>query len=269
MCKFTCTATHSEARETVTPTFKASLYLLAERGAIDITLELHDVLSRCCLCYMCYEVCEHKIDVPLTLIYAKSEIFAKGFAPKINLSWEFDVKNGNGKTLLAEHDGIWDKLAEKMGFGLARISCLFEPMSLGDMDELLKRLKVIDEAAEKIVVPCTDCLFAIKKGKELLGYSFKSEVEHLAKVLNLNWLKNLGDNMIIHPPCSRWLDMNWDGLKVLEGICGGGGGYWKFTDKPARELIRKARGQVVVLASDCYKALKRVSNNVSLVSELL
>lgn len=81
LCRFACTVTNAEVRETVTPTTKMNLMHLVREGAIDYTPDVAEITYHCTGCRLCRAYCKHRTDVAETMIAAREEAVKFGVCP--------------------------------------------------------------------------------------------------------------------------------------------------------------------------------------------
>ncbi len=81
LCRFACTVTNAEMRETVTPTTKMNLLHLVREGAIDFTADVAEIAYHCTGCRLCRAYCKHRTDVAETMIAAREEAVKFGVCP--------------------------------------------------------------------------------------------------------------------------------------------------------------------------------------------
>lgn len=82
LCRFVCPVAEAEHRETVTPTAKATLLHLMERGALEPDRELAEPAFRCTGCGAHTRACDHEIDLSAALLEARARAARAGLAPE-------------------------------------------------------------------------------------------------------------------------------------------------------------------------------------------
>ena len=81
LCTFTCPVSRATRRETHSPWGKQTTLFEVERGMIPLGREYVEPLFACTSCHACTSVCDHDVDVSVSLLSGRARVLEAGLLP--------------------------------------------------------------------------------------------------------------------------------------------------------------------------------------------
>lgn len=236
LCRFVCPAGEAVGDESRTPTFRASILFMWEKGELPEEL-LHRIYS-CLLCRACKEVCYHDIDVRLYIVEGRAEINRKGLQPegskkvlelmkvhKNPFGRDFkgdkisDVVLFPGCTYLTFYPETVERTRRMLKdagieFSTFEGCCGFPLYWMGYLDELKEHtsyLKSKLKGVKKIISMCPHCTWHMREH----GFVVEDLLDNLAEFVEKEGKRRMEGDYFYHDPCYRTRYLEEDNSRFI------------------------------------------------------